>query len=122
MTVLKGAFFVLLIILFPVLTLFLIRLTLKLGRGLDQVNTMLEDARPRLNQALNELLNGMDNMNQQLERINKVTLDVEKSVSHLESVAGSLEKAFSSPLAKAGGILGGWLSLSMVMKRVFRRR
>lgn len=122
MSVLRGVFFVLVIALFPVLVLFLIRLTLKLGRSLDHVNTMLEDVRPRFNQALNDLLNGMEAMNLQLERLNEMTLDLEKGISSFRSTAAHLEKAFSSPLVRAGGILGGWLSLSWVMRRAFNRR
>ena len=52
MTALKIIFLIIAIISVPILTFFLIRLVMKMSRGVDHLNRALDDARPQINMLL----------------------------------------------------------------------
>jgi predicted PurR-regulated permease PerM len=121
MGVLKTIFMVIAIISVPLLTIFLIRFTLKLSRGFTSINRTLDDARPQINMLLVNINHTMEDINQELERIGRMTDEAQDMLDRSEKSLSSLESALSSPLAKFGGVMAGFLTTSFLVRGVLRR-
>lgn len=122
MVVLKTVFLVVAIIAVPLLCLFLIRLTFKLGRVMDHLNRTLEDARPQLNLLLVSLNHTMEEINQELEALGRMTDDAQRMIAGMESSLLAVEKALRSPWARWGGTLAAIATGRSLLRRVLRVR
>lgn len=105
----------------PALSFFLIRLTLKLGRGIDHLNRTLDDARPQVNLLLANLNHTLDEVNGELGKFSMMTSEVQETLSLAESGMRSIESALRSPLARMGGMLAGLAGTSMLFRKAARR-
>lgn len=121
MQVLKAILLVVAIVSVPALSFFLIRLTLKLGRGLEHLNRTLDDARPQVNMLLVNLNHTLDEVNGELEKFATMTSEAQVMLSHAESGMRSVEETLRSPVARLGGMLAGFLGTSLLFRGAARR-
>ncbi len=121
MQALKAIFLVLAIISLPLVSLFLIRITLKLGKGIDRLNATLDDARPQVTILLANLNHTMEEVNHELENVTRMTEEAEGMLRSAGASLRSVEKALHSPWARLGGILAS-LTTTATLLRLARRR
>ncbi len=121
MEIVKLIFFILLIIVTPLITIFIIRILLKASHALDQINTTLEDARPQVNMFLSNLNTTLDDVNDEMGRVIEITSEAQEVLARLESGMLSAEKAMQSPAARYGGVALGLLTTSLLFGSQARR-
>lgn len=119
MTVLKTIFMLAAIISVPTLSLFLIRLALKLGKSVDQLNRTLKDARPQVNMLLINLNKAAEELDQEMENVTAMTGEIHEMVSGLESSLEVVERALRSPWARWLSTLAAFLAGRNLLQRVF---
>ncbi|MDI6874618.1 hypothetical protein [Candidatus Solincola sp.] len=122
MTTLKVIFLLAAVISVPTLCFFLIRLTLKLSRSVDQVNRTLKDARPQLNMLLVNLNKAAEEINLELENVTAATGEIRDLFSGLESSLAAVEKALRSPWARWGSFLATAAAGSSLLRRILHGR
>jgi len=105
----------------PALSLFLIRVTLKIGRGIDHLNRTLDDARPQVNLMLANLNRTLDEVNGELEKFSTITDEFQEILSLAESGMRSVEGALRSPLARLAGMAAGFAGTSLLFRSAMRR-
>lgn len=115
--VIRNVLFVVLILCIPVLTIFAIRLLLKLARSFDNLNKTMDDARPQLNMLLANLNSTVEDMNGELGKVIELTSEVQEMVDRLDSTVQSLDLAMKSPAVRYGGMAAGVLTTSMLVRK-----
>ena len=121
MNVLKIIFLVIAMISVPLLTFFLIRLVLKLSRGVDHLNRTLDDARPQLNILLLNLNQTVEDVNGELEKVSQITGEAQEMMELTESSLRAVDSALRSPLARVGGMLAGLGTTTLLFRSLSRR-
>lgn len=121
MQVLKIILMVIAVILVPVVSIFLIRLTFKLGKGLDHINRTIDDARPQLNMLLLNLNQTLEDVNEELDRVGGLTSEAQEMLDRVESGMRTVEETLRSPAARYGGVLAGVITTTFVVRGVLRR-
>jgi uncharacterized protein YoxC len=121
MNALKAISIVVATISIPLLSFFLIRLTLKVSRGVDHLNRTLDDIRPQLNMLLSNLNQTMDEVNDELERVGKITGEAQEMLEITGSSLRSVEEALRSPVARLGGMLAGFATTTFLFRGMTRR-
>jgi uncharacterized protein YoxC len=104
----------------PLVSLFLIRLATKVGRGLDHVNRTLDDVRPQLNITLLGLNQALDAVNRELAKVEEITEETRHMLHKVEVSLERVEKTLSSPLAKYGGMAAAFFTGRRVLRILFR--
>lgn len=122
MTALKVIFLLAATVSVPVACLFLIRLSLKLSRGVDEVNRALRDARPQLNVFLVNLNKAAEEINLELENLTEATGEIRDLLSSLESGFEAVEKALRSPWTRWGSALATAVAGRSVLRRLLNPR
>ena len=120
MTVLKAIFLLMAIFSVPTLSLFLIRLTLKLGKSLDQLNRALKDARPQMNMLLVNLNKAAEELGQEMENVTAMTGEIREMAAGVESGLAAVERALRSPWARWGSTLAAFVAGRSLLRRMFR--
>ncbi len=118
MGVLKIIFFVLLIILTPVLSVFLIRVALKGAKAVDRLAKTLDDARPQLNILLQNMNKSLDEADAQLSSVTEMTGQAQEMMQRVEAGVTSFQTVLGSPLVRYIGVMAAFL----VTSRLFRTR
>ncbi|MDY6794302.1 MAG: DUF948 domain-containing protein [Actinomycetota bacterium] len=121
MYALKIILMVLAVIAFPVLTVFLIRLALKIGKGVDHINRTLDDARPQLNMILTSLNQTLEDVNDELEKVGELTDESQQMLLRLENSFQGVENALRSPWARYAGITVAFLTSTLLVRGILRR-
>jgi uncharacterized protein YoxC len=121
MHILKIVFLIIAIISVPLLSLFLIRLVLKMGLGFTHINHTLDDARPQINMLLSNLNHTMEDLNGELEKVGRLTEEAQEMLNRSERSLQSVEKALRSPLARYGGITAAFLATTSLVRGILRR-
>lgn len=121
MGVLKIIFMVVAIISIPLVAVFLIRLVLKASLGISHINKTLDDARPQINALLININHTMEDINEELGKIGRMTNEAQDVIQRSEESLGYLEDAMRSPLARYGGMLAGFLTTTLLMRSILRR-
>jgi uncharacterized protein YoxC len=121
MYVLKIIFLVVAIISVPLLCLFLIRLVMKISRGVDHLNHTLDDARPQLNMLLSNINQTVEEVNGELERVGQMTAEAQEMLELTENSLHSVEEVLRSPVARLGGMLAGFATTSLLFRGIVRR-
>lgn len=119
MTVLKAVFLLVATISVPVLSFFLVRLALGLGKGIEQLNRTLRDVRPQVNMLLLNLNKAAEELNREMENITAATLEIREMVDGIGTSLESVEKALRSPWARWGSTLAAFLAGRSLMSRLF---
>ncbi len=122
MTALKAIFLLVAIVSVPAVCVFLIRLSLKLSRSVDEVNRTLRDARPQLNVFLVNLNKAAEEINLELENLTVATGEIRDLLTGLESGLEAVEKALRSPLARWGSALAATAAGKSILRRVLHPR
>jgi uncharacterized protein YoxC len=115
--VIRDILFIVLILFIPLLSIFAIRLLLKLARSFEHLNKTLDDARPQLNMLLNNLNTTVEDMNGELGKVIDLTSEVQGMVERLDSSMQSLDLAMKSPAVRYGGMAAGVLTTSMLVRK-----
>ncbi len=118
MSVLKIIFYVLLIVLTPVLSFFLIRVALKGAKAVDRLAKTLDDARPQLNMLLQDMNKSLNEAEAQISSVSEMTGRAQEVMQQVEAGVTSFQKTLGSPLVRYVGVLAAFL----VSSRVFRLR
>jgi len=121
MNVLKIIFLVIAIVSVPLLTLFLIRLVLKLSRGADHLNRTLDDARPQFIVLLSNLNQTVEDVNSELERVGQMTGEAQAMLELTESSLRTVDEALRSPVARFGGMLAGFATTTLLFRGISHR-
>jgi len=121
MNTLKGIFIVVATISIPLLSYFLVRLTLKISRGVDHLNRTFDDLRPQLNMLLSNLNQTMEEVNDELDRVGKITVEAQEMLEITGSSLRSVEEALRSPAARLGGMLAGFATTTFLFRGMTRR-
>jgi len=121
MAALKIVFLVIAIVSVPVLTFFLIRLVVKMARGVDHINRTLGDARPQMNMLLSNLNQTLEDVNNELDRVEQLTEDTQGMVLRLEGSLKLVEDALRSPAARYGGMIAAFLTTTFLIRGILRR-
>jgi uncharacterized protein YoxC len=119
--VLKIIFLVIAIISVPLLTAFLIRLVLKISRGVDHLNRTLDDARPQFIVLLSNLNQTVEDVNGELERVGQMTGEAQAMLELTESSLRSVDEALRSPVARFGGMLAGFATTTLLFRGISHR-
>lgn len=114
--VIRNVLFVVLIITIPILSVFAVRLLLKLARSFEHLNQTLDDARPQLNMLLANLNNTVEDMNGELGKVIELTSDVQDMVTRLDSSMQTFDTAMKSPAVRYGGMAAGMLTTSVLVR------
>ncbi|MDD3717059.1 MAG: DUF948 domain-containing protein [Actinomycetota bacterium] len=105
----------------PLLTFFLIRLVLKISRGVDHLNRTLDDARPQLNVLLSNLNQSVEDINGELEKVTTMTGEAQEMLETTEMSLRAVESALSSPAARVGGMIAGFATTTVLFRGIARR-
>ncbi len=119
MSVLKTIFYVLLILLTPVLSVFLIRLAMKGAKAVDRLAKTLDDARPQLNILLMDLHRSLDEAETQLAGMSEIAGRAQETMQRVEAGATSFQKALGSPLVRYAGVLAAFVVSSWLFRGRF---
>lgn len=114
--VIRDILFVVLIVFIPILSIFAVRLLLKLARSFEHLNQTLDDARPQLNMLLANLNNTVEDMNGELGKVIDLTSEVQDMVTRLDSSMQTLDTAMKSPAVRYGGMAAGMLTTSVLVR------
>ena len=118
MGVLKIIFYVLLIVLTPVLSVFLIRVALKGAKAVDRMAKTLDDARPQLNILLQNMNKSLGEAETQISSVSEMTGQAREMMQRVEAGVTSFQKALGSSYVRYVGVLAAFL----VTSRLFRTR
>lgn len=121
MTVVKMLLLVAATISVPLLTFFLVRLALKLGRTVSHLNRTLDDARPQFNLLLTNLNQTVEEVNNELEKVGLITNEAREILERGEGSLEAVEKALRSPLARLGGMAAAFATTSFLFRGMIRR-
>jgi len=121
MTALKIIFLIIAIISVPILTFFLIRLVMKMSRGVDHLNRTLDDARPQVNMLLSNLNQTLEDVNNELDKVEQLTEETQGMIFRLEGSLKSVEDALRSPAARYGGMIAAFLTTTFLIRGILRR-
>ncbi len=121
MNALKIIFLIIAIISVPLLTFFLIRIVLKISRGVDHLNRTLDDARPELIMLLSNLNQTVEEVNGELERVGEMTGEAQAMLELTESSLRTVDDALRSPIARCGGMLAGFATTTLLFRGVANR-
>ena len=121
MNVLKIIFLVIAIISVPLLTFFLIRIMLKISRGVDHLNRTLDDARPQFIMLLSNLNQTVEEVNGELERVGEMTEEAQAMLELTESSLHTVDDALRSPVARFGGMLAGFATTTLLFRGISNR-
>ncbi len=119
--VIRDILFIVLIIFVPLLSLFAIRLLLKLSRSFEHLNRTLDDARPQLNMLLSNLNNTVEDMNGELGKVIELTTEVQEMLDRLDGSMQTIDNALRSPAVRYGGMAAGFLTTSALVRSRRRR-
>ncbi len=119
--VIRDVLFVVLILFIPLLSIFAIRLLLKLSRSFEHLNRTLDDARPQLNMLLGNLNATVEDVNGELGKVIELTAEVQGMVDRLDSSLQTLDFAIKSPAVRYGSLAAGALTTSVILRRRGRR-
>lgn len=122
MTALKVIFLLAAIVSVPAACLFLVRLSLKLSRSVDEVNRTLKDARPQLNLFLVNLNKAAEEINLELEDLTAATGEIRDLLSGLEASFAAVEGVLRSPWTRLGSALAAAATGRSILRRVLRPR
>lgn len=117
----RNALFIVLILCIPLLSIFAIRLLLKLSRSFEHLNKTLDDARPQLNMLLSNLNTTVEDMNGELGKVIDLTSDVQEMVDRLDSSMQTLDFAIKSPAVRYGSLAAGALTTSVLLRKRGRK-
>ena len=120
--VIRNILFVVLIVFIPVLSIFAVRLLLKLARSFEHLNQTLDDARPQLNMLLANLNNTVEDMNGELGKVIELTSEVQDMVTRLDSSMQTFDTAMKSPAVRYGGMAAGMLTTSVLVRSHNKKR
>ncbi len=118
MTVLKIIFYVLLIVVTPVLSVFLIRVALKGAKAVDRLAKTLDDARPQLNILLQNASRSLGEAETQISGLSEMASQAQEVMERVESGVTTFQKAVGSPTVRYVAVLAAFLLSS----RLFRIR
>jgi uncharacterized protein YoxC len=118
--VIKDILFIVLIIFIPLISVFAIRLLLKLARSIEHLNRTLDDARPQLNMLLGNLNSTVEDMNGELGKVIELTGEVQEMLNRLDGSMQTIDNALRSPAVRYGGMAAGFLTTSALVRS--RRR
>ena len=118
MGVLKIIFYVLLIVLTPVLSVFLIRVALKGARAVDRLAKTLDDVRPQLNILLQNMNRSLGEAETQISSVTEMTGQAQEMMQRVEAGVTSFQKVLGSHYVRYVGVVGAFL----VTSRLFRTR
>ncbi|RJP31205.1 MAG: DUF948 domain-containing protein [Actinobacteria bacterium] len=121
MSVLKIIFLVIAIITVPLLTVFLIRLALKISRSVERMNRTLDDARPQFIMLLANLNQTVEDVNDELERVGQMTGEAQAMLELTESSLRAVDEALRSPVARFGGMLAGFATTTLLFRGISHR-
>lgn len=121
MQILKVVLLAIAIILFPLLTFFLIRVALKLARTVDHLNRTLDDARPHFIVFLSNLNRAVEEVNLELDHVIQMTGEAGEMLRSADTGLRSVEEALRSPLARLGGVLAGFATTTFLFRGLRRR-
>lgn len=121
MQVLKIIFLVIAIIAVPLVSCVLIRLLLRLARGLSHINKTLDDARPQVNLLLSNLNNTVEGINGELGKVTVLTDQARGMLERTDASLGSVEKALKSRTARYGGIIAAYYATSALTRRILKK-
>ena len=116
MNVVLFIFYLLLIVCTPLLSIFLIRMTLKLSKTIDRVAKTVDDARPQLNMLLQNLGSSLEQANGGLSNLMDVAEQAQQVMDRVEKDVNSIETALRSPIVKYSGIAAGFLLTSRLAR------
>ncbi len=119
--VIRNVLFVVLIVCIPILSLFAIRLLLKLARSFEQLNKTLDDARPQINMLLNSLNSTVEDMNSELGKVIELTGEVQEMVERIDGSLQTIDNAMRSPAVRYGSMAAGVITTSALMRSRRRR-
>jgi uncharacterized protein YoxC len=114
--IIRDILFIVLIIFIPILSIFAVRLLLKLARSFENLNQTLDDARPQLNMLLANLNTTVEDMNGELGKVIDLTSEVQEMINRLDSSIQTLDVAMKSPALRYGGMAAGMLTTSMLVR------
>jgi uncharacterized protein YoxC len=114
--IIRNILFIVLIIFIPILSIFAVRLLLKLARSFENLNQTLDDARPQLNMLLANLNTTVEDMNGELGKVIDLTTEVQDMINRLDSSIQTLDVAMKSPALRYGGMAAGMLTTSMLVR------
>jgi uncharacterized protein YoxC len=114
--IIRDILFIVLIIFIPILSIFAVRLLLKLARSFENLNQTLDDARPQLNMLLANLNTTVEDMNGELGKVIDLTTEVQDMINRLDSSIQTLDVAMKSPALRYGGMAAGMLTTSMLVR------
>jgi uncharacterized protein YoxC len=119
--IIRDVLFIVLILCIPLLSIFAIRLLLKLSRSFEHLNKTLDDARPQLNMLLTNLNTTVEDMNGELGKVIDLTSEVQEMVDRLDSSMQTLDFAIKSPAVRYGSLAAGALTTSVLLRKRGRK-
>jgi uncharacterized protein YoxC len=119
--IIRDILFIVLILCIPLLSIFAIRLLLKLSRSFEHLNKTLDDARPQLNMLLTNLNTTVEDMNGELGKVIDLTSEVQEMVDRLDSSMQTLDFAIKSPAVRYGSLAAGALATSVLLRKRGRK-
>ncbi len=119
--IIRDVLFIVLILCIPLLSIFAIRLLLKLSRSFEHLNKTLDDARPQLNMLLANLNTTVEDMNGELGKVIDLTSEVQEMVDRLDSSMQTLDFAIKSPAVRYGSLAAGALTTSVLLRKRGRK-
>ncbi|MHB8780261.1 MAG: DUF948 domain-containing protein [Candidatus Geothermincolia bacterium] len=108
MNVLKAIFYLLLIVLTPVVSVFLIRLAMKASKAVDRLARTLDDARPQVNILLQEADRSLERAVGELDKVTIMTGQAMDVARNVEGAAMRLQRAIGSPWLRYGIVVAGF--------------
>jgi uncharacterized protein YoxC len=114
--VVRNVLFIVLILCIPLISLFIVRLLLKLSRSIEHLNKTLDDARPQLNMLLSNLNNTVEDMNGELGKVIELTGEVQEMVERLDGSMQTIDNALRSPAVRYGSMAAGVITTSALMR------
>ena len=100
-----------------IIVLFLIPIMLRLSKTLKHADKMMQETRPGAVTVLKKAGETVDTVNKQLETIEDITTDTEQLLGKAKASAAALEKALTSPMAKAGAAAAGATATGFAVKK-----
>jgi len=122
MRVLQFVFLALATMAVPLTCLVLVRVLLKVGRGLDNINRTLEDLRPQANMLLVNLNRLMEEADGELQKVDEMAAEVQAMLRSAEEGMRFLENVMRSPVVRWGGVMAGFMAVSHLFQEAQLRR